>query len=84
MAAQGIQTVPQFLSQSSCMTVSKSVRLSLPEDPICNGTINLLSPFHCWLLNQNKRFSGQRLFPATNYVQHSALQRCDLIHAVIN
>lgn len=63
MAAQEIQTVPQFLPQISCTIISKSVHLSLPQDPICNGTINLLPPFRCWLLNQNKRFSEAEVVP---------------------
>lgn len=63
MAAQEIQTVLQFLPQISCMIVSKSVNLSLPENPICNGMINLLPPFHCWLLNRNKRFTEAEVVP---------------------
>jgi len=63
MAGQEIQTVLQFLPQISCMIISKTVNLSLPEDAICNGTINLLIPFHCWLLNQNKRFFEAEVVP---------------------
>lgn len=63
MAAQEIQTVLQLLPHTACMIVSKPVKLSLPEDPICNGMINLLPPFHCYLLNQNERFSDAEVVP---------------------
>lgn len=40
--------------------------ISLPEDPICNKTINLLPAFHCYLLNQNERFSETEVVACYN------------------
>lgn len=57
--------------------------LSLPEDPICKGTVKLFLLFSACSWTKIKDFLRQRLLPATRYVQHPALQRCDLIHAAI-